>query len=97
MNPVIGHITCPITGEHCEVARAKSGKFPYYYRGANSGIIHGKAAGFQRWLLKQATFTTPQANPYEPLRPAHDTTEEMPTKEPTAKTGSWLDDLMGEA
>lgn len=88
MNPAIGTVKDPITGEHCEVVRAKSGKYPLYYRGQQCGIIHGKAPGFQKWLHENATFTQAQVNPYEQREP-----NEPTEREPSVKTGSWLDDL----
>lgn len=69
-NPAIGEIRCPFTGEISEVCRAKSGKFPMYYRNSQVGIIHGKAPGFQNWLLDNATMYSPKkSEPEESQEP----------------------------
>lgn len=76
-NPAIGEIRCPFTGEISEVCRAKSGKFPMYYRNSQVGIIHGKASGFQNWLLDNATMFGPKKS--EPEE-SHEVTGEEPEK-----------------
>lgn len=96
-NPAIGKIRCPFTGEVSEVCRAKSGKFPMYYRNSQVGIIHGKASGFQNWLLDNAKMDSPKKRePEESHEP------EPPVEEPEEKESGifdWLfpDDEEGES
>ncbi|WP_287796245.1 hypothetical protein [Idiomarina sp.] len=81
-NPAIGEIRCPFTGEVSEVCRAKSGKFPMYYRNSQVGIIHGKASGFQNWLLGNATIFSPGQKKSEPEE-SHKVPGELPDDKKT--------------
>jgi hypothetical protein len=87
-NPAIGEITCPFTGTKSDVCRAKTGKFPLYYRNTSVGIIHGKAPAFQEWILENATMFGAKPAEEKP-------TEEPPREEVPVKSKSWIDEFFG--
>lgn len=96
-NPAIGEIRCPFTGEISEVCRAKSGKFPMYYRNSQVGIIHGKASGFQDWLLDNATMFGPKkSNVDETETPEPEESHKVPGEEPEERESGIFDWLFPE-
>ncbi|WP_162923452.1 hypothetical protein [Vibrio cholerae] len=75
----VGTIICPLLGDVAEVREDKNRKL--YYVGA-AGIISPKTVQGQKWLRDNANF-------------AGQVDVELDEREPTAKTGSLLDEFLG--
>ncbi|NAW57769.1 MULTISPECIES: hypothetical protein [unclassified Vibrio] len=88
-NPTIGTIICPLMGDLADVRQDKNGKF--YYAG-EAGIIAPKSASGQKWMRDNAKFDGVDAQP-EPQSAVE--LEQDIEREPTARSGGLLDDLLG--
>lgn len=59
MNPTIGFITCPFTGQRSDLRRCRTGQRLFYYVSDAGKITPNLSAG-QRFIYEQATFNDPE-------------------------------------
>lgn len=59
MNPTIGFITCPFTGQRADLRRCRTGQRLFYYVSDAGKITPNLSAG-QRFIFDHATFNDPE-------------------------------------
>jgi len=62
VNPDIGYVKCPFTGERAAVRRYKTGRRLLYFV-SPVGIIRPNTAAGQEWMLEHAHLFTPDEHP----------------------------------